>query len=380
MNDPCRSPDSNPAAGAAGACRCTAQTARAAVRSAIGNRGRLRGAGRRIARAVAARPVVAFARQSAMYLAHVVFGLELQRDRPRLFGRDRTTAATPAGWSRTGATIRRPTHVLAYAGRRLRRPGARHACAPAGAAMSGNARKIPGRAKAQPPTPCRSIVVARQHLELAAAADRDRTSGRANVTVDEAESPLAWLARRTGRDGRALIEPHQLQAGERLRADFTRAHTDAAHHLELGSAACAEPPRRSWRALPRVHRDDDRRAPARASGARRGRAGIQRAAARRLLLPQGLDGCRARTGLAVALGQGRAAARLDRLARHYGLTRRRCAGPRMRRCAPGSPRVRSSCVGRTSKLIRPATQRQRRLGFRRGCARPWSESRSSAAA
>ena len=44
------------------------------------------------------------------------------------------------------------------------------------------------------------------------------------VTVDDAESPLAWLARRRGRDGRTLIEPHQLQAGERLRADFTRAN------------------------------------------------------------------------------------------------------------------------------------------------------------
>jgi len=32
------------------------------------------------------------------------------------------------------------------------------------------------------------------------------------------------LARRRGRDGRALIEPIQLQAGERLRADFTRAN------------------------------------------------------------------------------------------------------------------------------------------------------------
>ncbi len=48
--------------------------------------------------------------------------------------------------------------------------------------------------------------------------------GRVNVTVDEGESPLAWLARRRGRDGRALVAPHQVQAGERLRADFTRAH------------------------------------------------------------------------------------------------------------------------------------------------------------
>lgn len=62
-----------------------------------------------------------------------------------------------------------------------------------------------------------------QHLRLA-----QRTvatpSGHSSVTVDEAESPLAWLARRRGRDGRPMIEPHQLQAGERLRADFTHAN------------------------------------------------------------------------------------------------------------------------------------------------------------
>ncbi len=52
----------------------------------------------------------------------------------------------------------------------------------------------------------------------------DTPAGPRRVTVDTAESPLAWLARRRGRDGRALIAPHQLQAGERLRADFTRAH------------------------------------------------------------------------------------------------------------------------------------------------------------
>lgn len=48
--------------------------------------------------------------------------------------------------------------------------------------------------------------------------------GSAKVIFDEAESPLVWLARRRGREGRAMIAPHQLQAGERLRADFTRAN------------------------------------------------------------------------------------------------------------------------------------------------------------
>lgn len=45
--------------------------------------------------------------------------------------------------------------------------------------------------------------------------------GPVSVRVDDAESPLTWLARRKGRDGSTLIDSVQLDAGERLRADFT---------------------------------------------------------------------------------------------------------------------------------------------------------------
>jgi hypothetical protein len=61
-----------------------------------------------------------------------------------------------------------------------------------------------------------------QHVSLARG-QIETESGPATVMVNESESPLAWLARRRGRDGRALIEPVELQAGERLRAQFTRA-------------------------------------------------------------------------------------------------------------------------------------------------------------
>jgi hypothetical protein len=59
-----------------------------------------------------------------------------------------------------------------------------------------------------------------QHLSLVDGSGPDTGIG---VKFDESESPLVWLSRRKGADGRAFIEPHQLQAGERLRVDFTHA-------------------------------------------------------------------------------------------------------------------------------------------------------------
>ena len=121
-----------------------------------------------------------------------------------------------------------------------------------------------------------------QHLELGRRQIRD-DSGFCDVTVDEAESPLAWLARRKGRDGRALIEPVQLLAGERLRAEFTRAHLmpriTSNWSAAVASGARGASPASFTEAV-------IERPAAGAGGARRGGPGVLRAAGRRVLLPQ----------------------------------------------------------------------------------------------
>jgi len=57
-----------------------------------------------------------------------------------------------------------------------------------------------------------------QHRRLATSSDPEHGS----ITVNDNESPLAALARIKGRDGGLFLEPSQVEAGERLRSDFTR--------------------------------------------------------------------------------------------------------------------------------------------------------------
>jgi hypothetical protein len=59
-----------------------------------------------------------------------------------------------------------------------------------------------------------------QHVPLARR-PADASPDAREVLVDEAESPIAWLATRKGRDGKALVDAAMLQAGDRLRRDLT---------------------------------------------------------------------------------------------------------------------------------------------------------------
>lgn len=81
---------------------------------------------------------------------------------------------------------------------------------------------FPKRTSRRPPARTDVGPLRAQHLALAARSV-EVPGGIATVTMDDRESPLMWLARRKGKDGEVLIAPHHLLAGERLRADFTRA-------------------------------------------------------------------------------------------------------------------------------------------------------------
>lgn len=58
---------------------------------------------------------------------------------------------------------------------------------------------------------------------------RPRGTTRRSVTVNLRESPLSWLA------SRGLVTPRQLEAGERLRADYERAALGPAVTMRWGT-------------------------------------------------------------------------------------------------------------------------------------------------
>jgi len=72
-----------------------------------------------------------------------------------------------------------------------------------------------------------------------------RASPRSDATLNEAESPLAWLRRHKDRDGQAMISQAQFAAGERLRADFWFAQMTPRVSMNWQALAPAQRGRRS---------------------------------------------------------------------------------------------------------------------------------------
>jgi len=80
---------------------------------------------------------------------------------------------------------------------------------------------------------------AAQH-QLRASRDMVEPGGVAHtVVVNEGESPLGWLRRRRGSDGQPLITRLQLEAGERLRTDFTIAQMTPRMAVDLTAPVVA---------------------------------------------------------------------------------------------------------------------------------------------
>jgi len=125
----------------------------------------------------------------------------------------RKAMAEEGGGARVGATRVPRTVMRALESRDLiRNTGDRFEATEAGRAWLRRLAKPPRPPVGEPVAPARA-----QHMRLVRSRDPD---GRSRAVVNEAESPLGWLRRRRGANGAPLLNDRQVQAGERLRADF----------------------------------------------------------------------------------------------------------------------------------------------------------------
>jgi len=139
------------------------------------------------------------------------------------------------------------------------------------------------------------------------------------VCVNDAESPLGWLHRRKGPDGKPLIDDRQFTAGEKLRRDFTVAQLMSRVTADWSGIGGGQSKRRLPRDPAEIadHALSARRRVARALAAvGPGLSDLLIAVCCHL---EGMEAAERRFGWPQRTGKVVLAIALDRLAAHYGL-------------------------------------------------------------
>lgn len=194
-------------------------------------------------------------------------------------------------------------------------------------AADAEARRAP--AGLAPRDPLTRDPFAAQHALAGTRAIVDRVTGKAEqLAVNLGESPLGWLARRKGADGRPFLEPDEVEAGERLRNDWETA--------QMGPSVAQD-----WRKFltpgDRLSGTPVARGPGEGPAASRERAsaalavlgpGLSDVAIRVCCFLEGLEACERRMGWSARSGKVVLKIALQRLSQHYGLAPFRDGGSR----------------------------------------------------
>ncbi len=174
-------------------------------------------------------------------------------------------------------------------------------------------------------------VFRRQH-QLRVTGTREVGGAQRPVIVNAAESPLGWLRSRKDRNGRKLIEDHQFEAGERLRADYWFAHMSPRVTANWSSLAPSDRARRGAPSNPAALRDEVIAAKERVM---RALAAVGPEVAGVLVDVccelKGLEEAEKENGWPQRAGKVVLQIALTRLARHYGLLAAGAHDPRTRR-------------------------------------------------
>jgi len=142
------------------------------------------------------------------------------------------------------------------------------------------------------------------------------------LDVNEGETPLGWLRRRRGSNGRPLVSAAQFEAGEKLRRDFTLAHMTPRVTTDWSMAMGA---RQSGRAAPRDRAEISDMALAARQRVEKALASVGPGLNDTLLMVcchlEGLEEAERKFGWPQRSGKVVLLLALDRLVAHYGMER-----------------------------------------------------------